>query len=152
MPLDRLLRLLTAVGNALHAHALLRRDVDHVVQQGAVEPADEFKGRIAQRRSWPAGLQSAIEAKEKVALNTQGRILGSITAQHLVAMYERACGMTGTAAMQALEFQKVYRLPVTAIPTNRPVIRQDLPDIVYAGKAVRHRPLIDEVRQRMLKR
>ena len=128
------LRILTAVQDALHAHALLRRDVDYVVKDGAVELVDEFKGRIAQNRRWPAGLQSAIEAKEHVALKTQGRILGSITVQNLAGMYERICGMTGTAATQADEFWKVYKLPVTVIPTNRPMIRQDLPDILYADK------------------
>jgi preprotein translocase subunit SecA len=92
-------------------------------------------------------LQSAIEAKERVALKTQGRILGSITIQNLVAMYERICGMTGTAATQAGEFWKMYKLPVVVIPTNRPVIRQDLPDILYADKAARYRALVEEIRR-----
>ncbi len=140
-------RTLTAVQDALHAHALLKRDVDYVVKNGSVELVDEFKGRIARNRRWPAGLQSAIEAKERVALKTQGRILGSITVQALAGMYERICGMTGTAATQAEEFWKVYRLPVTVIPTNRPVIRQDLPDVVYAEKSARHRALVEEIRQ-----
>lgn len=144
---ERNLRVLTAVQDALHAHALVRRDVDYVVKNGAVELVDEFKGRIAQDRRWPAGLQSAIEAKERVGLKTQGRICGSITVQNLVAMYERVCGMTGTAATQAGEFWKVYKLPVTAIPTNRPAIRQDLPDIVYADKDARDRALVEEIRK-----
>jgi preprotein translocase subunit SecA len=127
------LSVLTAVEDALHAHALLRRDVDYVVKQGAIELVDEFKGRIAQNRRWPAGLQTAVEAKERVRLKAQGHILGSITVQSLAGMYERICGMTGTAATQADEFRKVYNLPVTVIPTNRPVIRQDLPDIVFAA-------------------
>ncbi|MGE5644374.1 MAG: accessory Sec system translocase SecA2 [Acidobacteriota bacterium] len=139
------LRVLTAVQDALHAHALLRRNVDYVVKNGAVELVDEFKGRIAQNRRWPAGLQSAIEAKERVGLKAQGRILGSITVQNLVGMYERICGMTGTAATQAGEFWKVYKLPVTVIPTNRPVIRQDLPDIVYADKEARDQALTKEI-------
>ncbi len=140
------LRILTAIQDALHAHALLKRDVDYVVKEGAVELVDEFKGRIAQNRRWPAGLQSAIEAKEQVALKTQGRILGSITIQNLTAMYERICGMTGTAATQAEEFWKVYKLPVTVIPTNRPMIRRDLPDILYADKRARNRALEEEIR------
>jgi preprotein translocase subunit SecA len=144
---DRNLRVLTAVQDALHAHTLVRRDVDYVVKNGEVELVDEFKGRIAQDRRWPAGLQSAIEAKERVPLKTQGRICGSITVQNLVAMYERVCGMTGTAATQAGEFWKVYKLPVTAIPTNRPVIRRDLPDIVYADKTARDRALVEEIRK-----
>jgi preprotein translocase subunit SecA len=141
------LQILTAIQDALHAHALLKRDVDYVVKEGAVELVDEFKGRIAQNRRWPAGLQSAIEAKEHVALKTQGRILGSITVQNLVGMYERICGMTGTAATQAEEFWKVYKLPVTVIPTNRPMIRQDLPDILYADKQARNHALEEEIRK-----
>ena len=135
----------TAVQNALHAHVLLKRDVDYVIKNGAVELVDEFKGRIAENRRWPAGLQSAIEAKEHVALKTQGRILGSLTIQNLIAMYERVCGMTGTAATQADEFWKVYKLPVAVIPTNRPMIREDLPDILYADKRARNRALIEDI-------
>ncbi len=138
---------LTAVQDALHAHALLKRDVDYLVKNGSIEAVDEFRGRIAQNRRWPAGLQSAIEAKERVGLKTQGRILGSITVQSLVKMYERICGMTGTAATQADEFWKVYKLPVTVIATNRPVIRQDLPDIVYADKNARNRALVEQIRR-----
>ncbi len=135
----------TAIQDALHAHALLRRDVDYVVKSGAIEMVDEFKGRIALNRRWPAGLHSAVEAKERLALKTQGRVLGSITVQSLVSMYERICGMTGTAATQAEEFWKVYKLPVTVIPPNRPVIREDLPDIVYADKEARNRAVAQEI-------
>jgi preprotein translocase subunit SecA len=144
---ERNLRILTAVQDALHAHALLKRDVDYVVKDGAVELVDEFKGRIAQNRRWPAGLQSAIEAKERLALKTQGRILGSITVQSLAGMYEQICGMTGTAATQADEFWKVYKLPVTVIPTNRPMIREDFPDILYADKQAKNRALEEEIRR-----
>ena len=141
------LGVLTAVQDALHAHALLRRDVDYVVKEGSIEMVDEFKGRIAQNRRWPAGLQSAVEAKERVRLKTQGRILGSITVQSLVRMYDRICGMTGTAATQAGEFWKVYKMPVTVIPTNRPVIREDLDDIVYADREARDRALAREIQK-----
>ena len=107
----------------MHAHVLLRRDVDYVVKNGAVEMVDEFKGRIALNRRWPAGLHTAIEVKERVAAKRQGRILGSVTLQHLIGLYPRVCGMTGTAATQALEFETIYEMPVEVIPTNRPVIR-----------------------------
>jgi preprotein translocase subunit SecA len=140
-------RILTAVQDALHAHALLKRDVDYVVKNDSVELVDEFKGRIAQNRRWPAGLQSAIEAKERVGLKTQGRILGSITVQSLAGMYGRVCGMTGTAATQTEEFWKIYKLPVTVIPTNRPMIRKDLPDILYADKNARNRALLKEIQE-----
>ena len=141
------LRILTAVQDALHAHALVKRDIDYVVKNDSVELVDEFKGRIAQNRRWPAGLQSAIEAKERVGLKTQGRILGSITVQSLAGMYERVCGMTGTAATQTEEFWKVYKLPVTVIPTNRPMVRKDLPDILYADKNARDRALVKEIQE-----
>jgi len=141
------LRILTATEDALHAHALLRRDVDYVVKKGSIELVDEFKGRIAQNRRWPAGLHSAVEAKERVRLKAQGRILGSITVQSLVGMYERICGMTGTAATQAEEFRRVYKLPVKAIPTNRPVIRKDLPDAVFADNAARNEAVVAEIRK-----
>jgi preprotein translocase subunit SecA len=141
------LTILTAVQDALHARVLLRRNVDYVVKDGSIELVDEFKGRIAQNHRWPAGLQSAIEAKERVRLKTQGRILGSITVQSLAGMYEGICGMTGTAATQASEFWKVYKLPVTVIPTNRPVIRKDLPDVVYADKEARNRAQAEEIRK-----
>ena len=144
---EKNLHILTAVQDALHAHVLLRRNVDYVVKNGSIELVDEFKGRIAENRRWPAGLQSAVEAKERLRLKTQGRILGSITVQSLTRLYERICGMTGTAATQREEFWDVYKLPVTVIPTNRPVIRQDLPDVVFADKEARSRALAEEIRK-----
>jgi preprotein translocase subunit SecA len=141
------LALLTAVQDSIHAHALLRRDVDYLVKDGAIESVDEFKGRIAQNRRWPAGLHTAIEAKEGVALKTQGRILGSITLQNLIAMYPEACGMTGTAATQAEEFRAVYGLDVEVIPPNRPVIRVDQPDVIFPTKRDKERAVIEEIRR-----
>jgi preprotein translocase subunit SecA len=144
---ERNFRILTAVQDALHAHVLLKRDIDYVLKNESVELVDELKGRLAENRRWPAGLQSAIEAKEGVKLKQQGRILGSITVQSLVGMYERICGMTGTAATQAEEFWKVYKLPVSVIPVNRPLVRQDLPDILYADKPARDRAVLEEIRK-----
>ncbi len=140
------LGVLTAAQDALHAHALLRRDVDYVVKDGAIEMVDEFKGRIAQNRRWPAGLHAAVEAKERLQLKTQGRVLGSITVQSLCGMYQRVCGMTGTAATQADEFWNIYKLPVTVIPPNQPVIRQDLADVVYRDKDARQLAVVEEIR------
>ncbi|MES1262218.1 MAG: accessory Sec system translocase SecA2 [Acidobacteriota bacterium] len=140
------LSLHTAVQDALHAHALLRRDRDYIVKDGVIESVDEFKGRIAQDRRWPAGLHTAIEAKEGVALKTQGRILGSITLQNLIALYRYVCGMTGTAATQADELLKIYNLDVEVIPTNRPMIRLDLPDVVYRTRWEKEQALIEEIR------
>jgi preprotein translocase subunit SecA len=141
------LALLTAVQDSIHAHALLRRDVDYLLKDGAIESVDEFKGRIAQNRRWPAGLHTAIEAKEGVALKTQGRILGSITLQNLIALYPEACGMTGTAATQAEEFRAVYGLDVEVIPPNRPVIRIDHPDVLFPTKRDKERAVIEEIRR-----
>ncbi|HYZ83854.1 MAG TPA: DEAD/DEAH box helicase, partial [Bryobacteraceae bacterium] len=132
---ERNLPLLTAVQDALHAHILLRRDVDYIVKNGTVEMVDEFKGRIAMNRRWPAGLHTAVEIKEGINPKRQGMILGSITLQHLIGLYPRVCGMTGTAATQVAEFQRIYGMTVEIIPTNRPVIRIDHPDAVFATKA-----------------
>ena len=143
---DRNLPLLAAVQHALHAHTLLHRDVDYLVKDGAIESIDEFKGRIAENRRWPAGLHTAIEAKEGVALKRQGRILGSITLQNLIALYPQACGMTGTAATQREEFKEIYNLDVEVIPTNRPVIRVDHPDVVFPTKQEKETAVIEEIR------
>lgn len=141
------LPLLTAVQDSVHAHALLHRDVDYLVKNGVIESVDEFKGRIAQNRRWPAGLHTAIEAKEGVALKTQGRILGSITLQNLMALYPKVCGMTGTAATQAEEFRTVYGLDVQVIPTNRSVVRVDHPDVMFRTKREEEAAVIAEIRR-----
>jgi preprotein translocase subunit SecA len=140
------LALYSAVHNAIHAHFLLHRDVDYVVKNAAIESVDQFKGRIAQDRRWPAGLHTAIEAKEGVPFRRQGRVLGSMTLQNLVALYPHVCGMTGTAATQAAEFHQCYGLEVEAIPTNRPVIRIDHPDVIFSTKAVKETAVAEVIR------
>jgi preprotein translocase subunit SecA len=144
---ERNFRLFTAVSDSLHAHALLRRDVDYLVREGTVESVDEFKGRVVAERRWPAGLHTAIEAKEGVAPKKQGRILGSITLQNLIALYPKICGMTGTAATQTKEFRSIYGLEVEAIPTNRPVIRVDHPDVLFQTKQEKERAVKEEIRR-----
>jgi preprotein translocase subunit SecA len=144
---ERNFQLFTAVSDSLHAHALLRRDVDYLVREGTVESVDEFKGRVVAERRWPAGLHTAIEAKEGVAPKKQGRILGSITLQNLIALYPKICGITGTAATQAKEFRSIYGLEVEAIPTNRPVIRVDHPDVLFQTKQEKERAVKEEVRR-----
>ena len=139
------LPLFTAVQDSLHAHGLLRRDVDYLVKNGAIESVDEFKGRIVPDRRWPAGLHNAVEAKEGVAAKAQGRILGSITVQNLLALYPHACGMTGTAATQAQEFHSVYGVDVEVIATNRPVIREDLPDRLFQTKKEKEQAALGEI-------
>jgi preprotein translocase subunit SecA len=141
------LRLLAAVQNALHAHALLRRDVDYLVKDGEVKSVDEFKGRIVRERRWPADLHTALEVKEGVAPKTPGRILASITMENLIALYPKVCGMTGTATTQAEEFRTIYGLEVEVIPTNRPVIRVDYPDVLFQTKQEKEDALIHEIRR-----
>jgi preprotein translocase subunit SecA len=121
--------------------------VDYVVKNGAIELVDEFKGRIAENRRWPAGLHAAVEVKEGVAAKQQGMILGSITLQHMIALYPRVCGMTGTAASSALELEKIYGLRVESIPTNRPMIRADHSDAVFATRAEKERAVLQEIRR-----
>ncbi len=140
------LGLLADVQNSLHAHALLRRDIDYLVKDEVIESVDEFKGRMVQDRRWPAGLHTAIEVKEGVPPKDQGRILGSITMHNLVGLYPHVCGMTGTAATQADEFRKVYDLEVEVIPTNKPVIRVDHPDVVFAKAWEKERAVVEEIR------
>lgn len=139
------LKLFTAVQDSLHAHALLRRDVDYLVKNDAIESVDEFKGRIVKERQWRAGLHTAIEAKEGVTAKAQGRVLGSMTLQNLIALYPTACGMTGTAATQAEEFRAIYGLEVEVIPTNRPVIRIDHPDRIFQTKTAKEEAVIAEI-------
>ncbi|HEV3039026.1 MAG TPA: accessory Sec system translocase SecA2 [Candidatus Angelobacter sp.] len=141
------LTLHTAAQDSIHAHALLRRDVDYLVKDGVIASVDEFKGRIIEDRRWPAGLHTAVEAKEGLALKKEGRILGSITLENLIAMYPRVCGMTGTAATQASDFSSIYGMDVEVIPTNRPVIRVDDPDKIFQARREKEEAVIQEIRE-----
>ena len=141
------LAILSAVQDAIHAHALLRRDVDYIVKHDSIESVDEFKGRVAQDRRWPAGLHNAIEAKEGVRMKTQGTVLGSITLQNLVGLYTHVAGMTGTAASQRREFQELYKLDVQTIATHRPMIRVDAPDRLFPSKYTKEQAIIEEIRR-----
>lgn len=136
-----------SVQDALHAHALLTKDIDYVVHDGLVLSVDEFKGRIVSERRWPAGLQTALEYKEGVRVRPQGRVLGSITTEHLVGMYRAVSGMTGTAATQTDEFRDIYGLDVMRIPPHRPVARVDHPDRLFATKAEKEAAVVEEVRR-----
>jgi preprotein translocase subunit SecA len=140
------LPLLTALNHAIHAKELLRRDVDYVVKNGSVELVDEFKGRIASDRRWPDGLQAALEAKEGVRLRREGRVLGSLTLQNLIALYPKVAGMTATAATQAEEFKRVYGLEVVVIPPNRPNIRKDYADVIFTHRAAKEAAIVGEIK------
>ena len=119
------------VEQALKAHVSFHRDKDYLVQDGQVVIVDEFTGRIMPGRRWSDGLHQAIEAKEGVKIERENQTLATITFQNYFRMYSKLAGMTGTAETEAPEFYKIYKLEVTAIPTNRPMIRKEYPDIVY---------------------
>ncbi|MGD0782795.1 MAG: accessory Sec system translocase SecA2, partial [Candidatus Aminicenantales bacterium] len=137
--------LLEAVYCALHAEALLRRDVDYIVRGGRIEIVDEFTGRVVDKRHWPDGLQAAVEAKEGLARKTAGRILGSITLQHFFRLYPELCGMTATARSAAREFKEFYGLDTTIVPPHTPSARRDLPDEVFTSRPAKRRALIGEI-------
>jgi preprotein translocase subunit SecA len=119
------------VNQALRAHTLFHRDVDYVVKDGAVTIVDEFTGRLMPGRRWSDGLHQAVEAKEKVKIERENQTLATITFQNYFRMYSKLSGMTGTAETEAPEFDKIYKLEVLVIPTNRPLIRVENPDVVY---------------------
>lgn len=123
--------LLHHVQQALKAHVLFHRDVDYIVKDGQVIIVDEFTGRIMPGRRYSDGLHQALEAKEGVKIESENQTLASITFQNYFRMYKKLAGMTGTAETEAAEFMKIYNLPVVVIPTNKPMIRVDMPDLVF---------------------
>jgi preprotein translocase subunit SecA len=137
--------LLTELNCALHAHALLRRDVDYIVRNGRIEIVDEFTGRVVADRHWPDGLQAALEAKEGLERRPDGRILGSMTLQRFLRSYPRLCGMTGTAQASAAELKQLYGLDVVVIPTHRPMVRVDREDLVFTHREAKDRAIVLEV-------
>jgi preprotein translocase subunit SecA len=130
---------------ALHARRLLRRDVDYVVKDGAARLVDSFTGRVAERRQWPWGIQAALEAKEGLEIGPEGRIFGSITAQHLMGLYPFMAAMTATAESAAEEFARVYGMGTVVVPPARPSARIDLPDAVFWSKAAKAGAVADEI-------
>jgi preprotein translocase subunit SecA len=139
--------LLTELNCALHAHVLLRRDVDYIMRDGRIGVIDEFTGRVVADRHWPDGLQAALEAKEGVERQLDGRILGSITLQHFLRGYPRLCGMTGTAQTAAPELRALYGLDVVVVPTHQPMIRVDHPDTVFTHREAKEQALVDAITQ-----
>jgi preprotein translocase subunit SecA len=140
-------RLLTEMNCALHAHALLRKDIDYIVRDGQIGVIDEFTGRVVADRHWPDGLQAALEAKEGVVRQGGGRILGTITLQHFLQRYEHLCGMTGTAQTAATELRQFYGREVVVLPTHRPLIRVDYPDVVFTDRDAKERAIVAEVQR-----
>lgn len=139
--------ILTELNCALHARALLRRDVDYLVRDGRIGIIDELTGRVVADRHWPDGLQAALEAKEGIEGLPDGCILGSMTLQHFLLGYSRLCGMTGTAQAAASEFREVYGLGVVVIPTDRPMIRIDQPDVLFTHRDAKESAVVEEIRR-----
>ena len=139
------LDLLTRLNVALHAQALLRRDVDYIVRDGRVHLINASRGRIARLQRWPDGLQAAVEAKESLAASRSGEILDSITVESLVRRYPVVCGMTGTAVTVGEQLRQFYGLEVAAIPPNRPCARADEPDRLYVTVDQKEKAIINEV-------
>jgi len=137
--------LLTGLQVVLHAEVLLRRDVDYIVRDGRVELVDEFTGRVREDRRWPDGLHAALQAKEGVEVEPEGRVLGSVTLQHYLAGYERLAGMTATAQPAAEELQAFYGLRTVVVPPNRPCVRADPPDRVFTHREAKEEALVAEV-------
>ncbi|BCJ40419.1 protein translocase subunit SecA [Actinoplanes ianthinogenes] len=137
---------LSAVNVALHAHALLRRDVDYIVRNGGVELIDEMRGRVAQRRRWPDGLQAAVEAKEGLSATAEGEVLDTITVQAYIALYATVCGMTATAVHVGEQLREYFKLEVAVVPPNTPNIREDDPDRIYSAHDTRDEALVEEIK------
>ena len=137
--------LLHHINQAIKAHGVMKRDVDYVVKDGEVIIVDEFTGRLMLGRRYNDGLHQAIEAKEGVTVARENRTLATITFQNYFRMYHKLSGMTGTAMTEVDEFREIYGLDVVEIPTNKPVIREDLPDVVYKTEGAKFRAVIDEI-------
>jgi len=135
------------VETAVKAHALYKKDVEYVVKDGEVLIVDEFTGRLMPGRRWSDGLHQAIEAKENVKIERENQTLATITFQNYFRMYKKLAGMTGTAETEAPEFDKIYRLEVIVIPTNRTLLRQENPDIVYRTEKEKYFAASDEIQR-----
>ena len=135
------------VETAIKAHALYRKDVEYVVKDGEVVIVDEFTGRLMPGRRWSDGLHQAIEAKENVKIERENQTLATITFQNYFRMYKKLAGMTGTAETEAPEFDKIYKLEVTVIPTNRTLLRIENPDIVYRTEKEKYFAASDEIQR-----
>ena len=140
--------LLHFINQALRANYAMKKDFDYVVQDGEIVIVDQFTGRLMKGRAYSDGLHQAIEAKEGVQINQETKTLATITFQNLFRMYNKLSGMTGTAKTEEEEFRDIYNMYVIEIPTNKPVIRIDEPDLVYASKEAKYKAIINFVKER----
>ncbi|MCE0494261.1 preprotein translocase subunit SecA [Vibrio salinus] len=142
--------LLHHVNAALRAHVLFERNVDYIVnEEGEVVIVDEHTGRTMPGRRWSDGLHQAVEAKEGVQIQNENQTLASITFQNYFRLYDKLSGMTGTADTEAFEFQQIYGLDTVVIPTNKPMIRNDMPDMVYRTEAEKFNAIIDDIKEKV---
>jgi preprotein translocase subunit SecA len=139
------IRLMHHLNAALRAHALFKREVDYIVNEGEVVIVDEFTGRTMPGRRWSDGLHQAIEAKEGVRVKEENQTVASITFQNYFRIYDKLAGMTGTADTEAYEFQQIYGLEVVVIPTHKPMIRDDAPDLVYLTRDDKFEAIIEDI-------
>ena len=145
---ERGIKYLHHLEQSLRAEALFKKDRDYVVKDGEVIIVDEFTGRLMPGRRWSGGLHQAIEAKEKVQVQPESLTLASITFQNYFRLYKKLAGMTGTAATSAEEFDKVYGLEVIIVPTNKPMIREELQDKIYKTIDGKFGAVVREIEER----
>jgi preprotein translocase subunit SecA len=141
------IEILHHINQALKAHTLFKLDVDYIVKDGEVIIVDEFTGRLMPGRRYSEGLHQALEAKEGVKIENENQTLATITFQNYFRMYDKLAGMTGTADTEAPEFKKIYNLDVAVIPTNKPMIRIDHPDVIYKTKREKYEAVLDEIEE-----
>ncbi len=135
------------LNQALRAHALYQRDVDYIVRDGEIIIVDEFTGRTLPGRRWSEGLHQAVEAKEGVPIQRENQTMATVTFQNLFRMYDKLSGMTGTADTEATEFSTIYGLDVVVIPTNKPMIRKDNPDLVFLKPEAKFKAVLEDVKE-----
>jgi preprotein translocase subunit SecA len=145
---ERGIKYLHHLEQALRAQVFYQKDRDYIVKDGKVIIVDEFTGRLMPGRRWSGGLHGAIEAKEGVQIQPESKTLATITFQNFFRMYKKLAGMTGTALTSAEEFEKVYGLEVIVVPTNKPMIRKDLPDRVYKTQKGKFKAIVEEIKKR----
>src|SRR5207245_7844936 len=133
------------ISQAVKADALFKKDVDYVVKDGQVIIVDEFTGRLRPGRRWADGLHKAVEAKEGVRIESENQTRATLTLQNYIRKYDKLAGMTGTAATEAEEFAKIYKLDVTVIPTNQPMSRVNYPDVVYKSEREKFEAVSSEI-------
>jgi preprotein translocase subunit SecA len=139
------IELLHHINQALKAHTIFKRDVDYIVQGGEVIIVDEFTGRLMPGRRYSDGLHQALEAKENVKIENENQTLATVTFQNYFRMYDKLAGMTGTADTEAAEFKKIYDLDVIVVPTHKPMVRIDFPDVIYKTKREKYEAVLDEI-------